>query len=190
MDAAGGSGGRLAYVRGLARDVVEELAGRHQCAIAISNPGNLLIVGGAQPAVVALCNEALSVGAVRADLLAVKIAAHTSYLSQAVAPFQHALEASHRAPVRRGRILLAGGDGARIFTPAAATSRLAAQVATSIDWAQTLQSLVELGVDRVLDLGPGQALADMMGSAFPQVASYAADGFHSLDGLRRWIGAR
>ena len=43
---------------------------------------------------------------------------------------------------------------AQIFSAADAISKLAAQVATPVDWAATLQALVECGVDRILDLAP------------------------------------
>jgi [acyl-carrier-protein] S-malonyltransferase len=187
MDAAGGAGGHLGYVRGLDRRVLETLLARHGCAIAIRNPGNRFVIGGAEADVAALCRDATAAGAARAHLLAVRIAAHTSRLASAVAPFEAALKATEITGPAAGRILLAGSDGARIFSAAETTARLAAQVATPIDWAATLEALVESGVDRVLDLGPGHALADMMHAAFPHVASRAVEAFRSVDGVRRWI---
>jgi [acyl-carrier-protein] S-malonyltransferase len=189
MDAAGGTDGRLGYVRGLDRSALQALAEQHGCAIAIANPGQLFVVGGADADVTALCGAALAAGAARADLLAVRIASHTPRLAAAVAPLQEALQASAPTGPARGRILLSGSDGARIFTAAAATARLAAQVAAPIDWAATLGALAEAGVDRVLDLGPGHALADMVRDALPAIPSYAVDQFHAVDGLRRWIAA-
>jgi [acyl-carrier-protein] S-malonyltransferase len=85
--------------------------------------------------------------------------------------------------------LLAGGDGERIFSVSDATAKLACQVARPIDWAATLEALAELGVDRVLDLGPGHALAEMMQSFLPSIRCYAADGFRTLAGLRDWIAS-
>jgi [acyl-carrier-protein] S-malonyltransferase len=188
MDAAGGDG-QLGYVRGLDRHALEALAARHGCAIAITNPGNLYVVGGAPPDVTALCRAAVAGGASRADLLAVKVASHTPRLAGAVDPFRVALEGATSAGPKRGRLLLAGGDGTRIFSAADATAKLAAQVATPIDWAAALEALVESGVDRVLDLGPGHALADMMRAAFPAIPSYAVDSFRSLEGGRTWLGS-
>jgi len=187
MDAAGGTSGILGDVRGLARHTLETLAVHHGCAIAITNPGNLFVVGGAEADVAALCRDAMAAGAVHAELLEVKIAAHTARLEKAVAPFREALQAAKIAGPARGRLLLAGGDGARIFSAADGTARLAAQVATPIDWAATLEALVESGVDRVLDLGPGHALANMVRSAFPTVPSYAVEAFRSLEGVRSWV---
>ncbi len=67
--------------------------------------------------------------------------------------------------------------------------KLACQVARPIDWSATLEALAELGVNRVLDLGPGHALAEMMQAFLPDVRCYAADGFRTIKGLRRWIAS-
>jgi [acyl-carrier-protein] S-malonyltransferase len=189
MDGAGGTGGRLGYVRGLDRRTLDRLIAHHGCAIAICNPGNRFVVAGAEADVAALCRDAMAAGAARAHLLAVKVAAHTARLEQAVASFQAALETTEIVGPPASRLLLAGGDGARIFSAADATARLAAQVATPIDWAATLEALIESGVDRVLDLGPGHALADMMHVAFPTVPSRAVEAFRSVEGVCGWIGS-
>jgi [acyl-carrier-protein] S-malonyltransferase len=187
MDVAGGVGGRLGYVRGLRRLTIERLAEQHDCVIAITNPDDLFVIGGREPDVIAVCAAALSAGAVRADLLAVKIASHTPHLATAVAPLRAALAAEISARPITGRLLLAGGDGERVVSVATAAAKLAAQVATPVDWATTLEVLSESGVDRALDLGPGHALAEMARVALPEVQSYAADAFRSIAGIRKWL---
>ena len=189
MDAAAAAPGRLAYVRGLDRDDVAELAARHDCAIAIINPGGLFVLGGVDTAIEGLCRDALAMGAARAAPMAVRIAAHTLLLQEAVAPFEAKLRASRAADPARGRRLLSGGDGSGIFRSAPALPRLAAQVARPIDWAATLEALVELGCDCFLDLGPGHGLADMSRGTGPGAASYAATEFNRLKGLETWLNA-
>lgn len=187
MDAAGGLGGRLGYVRGLHRPVVQRLAERYHCSIAIINPGDLFVIGGDESEVAAFCDGALSAGATRADLLAVKIASHTPLLAAAVAPLRQAFATATSGGPTAGRLLLAGGDGERVVAATTATAKLAAQVAAPIDWATTLEVLSEFGVTRALDLGPGHALAEMARGALPDVRSYAVDAFHSIEGLRDWV---
>jgi len=189
MEDVAGPQGRLGYVRGLGRKTLERLVEKHRCEIAITNPGLLFVVGGAEADVADLCQEALAEGAARAGLLAVKIASHTAQLKQACPPFQQALTTSRLSAIASNRILLAGGDGERIFSATKALSGLASQVARPIDWASTLQALAELGADTVLDLGPGHALADMMQSLVPSIHCYSAEGFRTLDGLRNWIAS-
>nr|WP_235884829.1 MULTISPECIES: acyltransferase domain-containing protein [Bradyrhizobium] len=187
MDGAAGPGGRLGYVRGLAQTTLESLLAKHRCEIAIRNPDLLYAVGGAEQDVFKLCEEAPSLGATRAGLIAVRIGSHTSRLEAACDPLQQALAASTRAPIAERKILLAGDGGPRLFSASNAMAKLASQVARPIDLAATLEALAEQGADRVLDLGPGHALAEMMKGVFPSIRCYAADGFRSIDGLRNWI---
>ncbi|MBR0686132.1 acyltransferase domain-containing protein [Bradyrhizobium manausense] len=189
MDSVPGPDGRLGYVRGLERPTLETLLAKHSCEIAIRNPDLLYVVGGTERDVINLCHEASTQRAARAGLLAVKIASHTSRLAPACEPLQQALAASTFAPVADRKILLAGDGGERIFSVPDAMARLASQVAREIGWAATLEALAEQGVDRVLDLGPGHALAEMMQGAAPSIRCYAADGFRSVEGLRNWIAS-
>lgn len=188
MDAADGGAGGLGYVRGLARPAVEALARGHGCAIAIVNPERLFVVGGKREDVAALCRAAEASGG-KAAPLEVRVSSHTPRLAAAVTPFQAALESSHPANPASGRLLFVGGRGTRIYQTAGAIADLAAQVARPLDWAAALEALGEAGVDRLLDLGPGHALADMARTALPQTRSYAAEAFHSLEGLRAWLAA-
>lgn len=186
MESAAGPDGRLGYVRGFEPAALEPLLAKHRCEIAIKNPDLLVVIGGAERDVIALCEEVAKEGA-RAGLLAVRIASHTTGLAQACKPLQQALDASRHASVAGQRVLLAGGDGERIFQVTGATAKLASQVAHPIDWAATLEALAELGVTAALDLGPGHALAEMMRASQPSIRCYAADGFRTIDGLRHWI---
>ncbi|MGY4281452.1 malonyl CoA-acyl carrier protein transacylase [Bradyrhizobium sp. LM2.7] len=176
------------YIRGLDRAAFEALLTKHRCEIAIRNPDLLFVIGGVERDVIALCDKAARGGA-RTGLLAVKIASHTTRLAQACKSLQQALDSSRNAAVAGQRVLLAGGDGERIFSVAGATAKLANQVAHPIDWAATLDALTELGVTEVLDLGPGHALAEMMLASQPSMRRYAADGFRTIEGLRNWVAS-
>ena len=189
MDSVAGSDGRLGYVRELDRRALGRLVEKHRCEIAIANPDLLFVVGGAEHDVIELCHEAAAEGAPRSGLLAVKIASHTSRLEQACEPLRQALDCSRLSAIAGKCTLLAGGDGERIFSPTSATANLARQVARPIDWSATLEALAELGVERVLELGPGHALADMMRASYPSIRCYSADSFRTLGGLRNWIAS-
>jgi [acyl-carrier-protein] S-malonyltransferase len=69
----------------------------------------------------------------------------------------------------------------------AAIPRLADQVCRPVDWAAALDALGELGVDRIVDLGPGHALADMARDALADVRAYSTTALHSIEGLRDWV---
>ena len=187
MDAASRPGQGLAAIRGLSHTTLDSLVSRHACAIAIRNPAELFVVGGAGDALDALCAEASELGAARANRLRIGVASHTPLLESAVAPFRAHLDA---VPVRRptaGLILLNGTDGTPIFDAERCRGTLACQVAAFVDWAACLDAVVERGADRVLELGPGHALADMMRAQAPHLTVRSADAFRTLSGLRAWI---
>ena len=187
MDQAGGSHGRLAYVRGLERNRVTDLAAHYGCALAIANPDALMVVGGDEADIAAFCQAADASGAVRSAPLDVHIASHTPFLSAAVPHVEEALRSVPIAPAHPHVALFNGGSAARIFDPRHGVVDLAADVARPIEWAATLEAVIELRPDTVLDLGPGHALADMMRGLAPAVRTRAADDFRTLDGLRTWL---
>jgi [acyl-carrier-protein] S-malonyltransferase len=187
MDRASRPGDCLCAVRGLDRADIERLSRAHGCEIAIVNPDQLFVIGGGRPDIDRLCEEALGAGATRASVLAVNVASHTSRMTAAIAPFQQAIDAVPAGNLERGRILLSGSDGSRIRDPAAESGKLARQIGTPLDWAACLDAMVEANVDRVLELGPGRALANMARSLSTLDAVRAFDDFKTIDGIRRWI---
>jgi [acyl-carrier-protein] S-malonyltransferase len=185
MDAVAGNDDALGYVRGLIRETVNALAAQFGCAVAIVNPERLFVIGGAHAAVAALCEAALAEGASRAALIAVHVASHTPRLAGAVAPFAQALAAM---PAKRPALrLITATDQGLVTDPARARAGLAAQLATTIDWAALLDAMAERGVRRILELGPGSALADMARPVLPDADVRAADDFRSVSGARDWL---
>ena len=187
MDQASNPGDCLCAVRGLDRVLIENLCEKHGCEIAIINPDRLFIIGGASPGIDRLCIDALAAGATRSSRLTVNVASHTSRMEGAIAPFQLAIDSARPSRLTRGRTLLSGADGTPIVDPAADSRTLARQLGSRLDWAACLEAMVEARVDRILELGPGQALAKMSRdlSLFEEVR--ALDDFRSMEGVRNWI---
>lgn len=186
MDRVGGAGDMLGFVRGLPRDEVARLVDRFGCAIAIVNPGALFIIGGARRQVERCCEGALARGAAAARTIAVNVASHTPRLAGAVAPFLAALGETTPSPPLPGRALVGAAD-ATLVRGAPDLPGLAAQLDTTVDWATTLEALVERGADRLLELGPGTALTDMVRAAWPALDARALDEFRGIEGASAWI---
>jgi [acyl-carrier-protein] S-malonyltransferase len=189
MDAASGSDDGLAFLRGLARGAVDALCARHACAVAIVNPGETFVVGGARGDLRALCEAALRDGAVKAGALKVAVASHTQRLAAAVAPFRAALAAQNPGPRPAGVRLICGVDAEAVRDAESGLDRLAAQISQTIDWAGCLDACVEAGVETVFELGPGRALAAMAGEAYPGLRARSLEDFRTLDGARAWLAA-
>ncbi len=120
--------------------------------------------------------------------LPVHIPSHTPLLAEASAQFQVRLgEAPLTTPLRPGPRLLSGIDGAAVFQAEAGLAKLAAQISRTLDWAACLEGVREFGATRVLELGPGHALATMAGSALPEARVHAIEDFRSVAGVTDWI---
>jgi [acyl-carrier-protein] S-malonyltransferase len=188
MDEASGPDDGLAFVRGLGRAAIDALCARHACAVAIVNPADVFVVGGALEKLRALCAGALSLGAAKAAALKVAVASHTPRLAAASARFRTALAAQEIRPPTPGVRLIGGVDVQAVVNFEIGLDRLAAQISQTIDWAGCLQACVEAGVDAVLEIGPGRALAAMAGEACG-LRARSLDDFRSLDGARAWLAA-
>lgn len=188
MDAAAGPGYGLAGLRGLPAARFFALAATHACHPAIRNAADSVVVGGRVEALDALCAEALAAGAARAVRLPVHIPSHTPLLAEASAQFAERLaQAPLATPPRPGPRLLSGLDGAAVFRPEAGLPKLAAQISQALDWAACLEGIAEFGATRVLELGPGHALATMARAALPDARIHALEDFRTAAGLVQWI---
>jgi [acyl-carrier-protein] S-malonyltransferase len=189
MSEADGPNGGLAFVRGLDRADVDGICARHDAAVAIVNPGAMFVVGGERNDLLALCEEALSAGAIRAAALPVLVASHTPRLARASANFRRALAAQRVEPrIASGLRLFSGIDGSAVLDVESGLDKLAAQISQTIDWEACLDACIEAGVDRFLELGPGGALASMASAAHPSAEARSLDDFRSLSGVKTWLG--
>lgn len=190
MDAASGPGFGLAGIRGLGLATLETLAAQHGCHLAIRNAADSGVVGGARGALESLCRAATARGARRAVVLPVQTPSHTPLLAAATAVFRSCLDATPaRRPSPGAPRLVSGLDGAVVFRTMDGLAKLATQISHGIDWAACLEACREYGADRVLELGPGHALATMARSALPEARVHALDEFRSLTGIRDWLSA-
>ncbi|GJE57581.1 hypothetical protein EKPJFOCH_4098 [Methylobacterium thuringiense] len=188
MDAASGDGFGLAGLRGLPLDLVESMARRHDCHLAIRNAPDSSVVGGKRDALDALCREAVGAGSQRAVVLPVHTPSHTPRLKAATDRFRDVL--AQEEPCRPGPgapRLISGLDGTTVFAAKAGLEKLALQISQTLDWAACLVACREYGVDQVLELGPGHALATMARDALPAARVHALEDFRSPDGIVAWV---
>ena len=191
MDAAAsGSGGGLAAVMGLGRTRLESLCQPHDLSIAIVNAEDFFIVGGQRDALMLLVSEALQAGATRATILHVAVPSHTPRLAVASQRFGESLDGLRLSGgVPGGVRLLSGVDGDPVFDVPAGLKKLAAQISQPVDWRACLESCRAAGANRVLELGPGHALADMARQAMPQAQVRSVDDFRTPAGVLAWLKA-
>ncbi|MFP3506997.1 acyltransferase domain-containing protein [Burkholderia sp. SIMBA_062] len=187
MDAASGGDERMAFVRGLTRAQLAQLCDGRDAAIAIVNPGDAFVVAGRQADVAAVADDAARDGALRVAPVCVRIASHTRRLAAAVPVFRASLTAVNVRRPPPGTRLFSGIDGASVLDVGAGLDKLTRQIAEPVEWAACLAACVEAGATAFLELGPGRALAEMAGGAYPALPARSVADFRSVDGIASWL---
>ncbi len=146
-------------VRQACSDAAAEVAGEVVEAVNFNAPAQVVIAGH-KAAVERACARAKALGAKRALPLAVSAPFHSSLLRPAGDPLARALsEAGIRAP----RIALVNNvDVAVENTPERILDALIRQAYSPVRWVEVVAKLRALGVDRIIEFGPGKVLAGLV----------------------------
>ncbi len=188
MDAATTEASGLAAIRGLPRHALQPICDAHGAFIAIINGDDQMIVGGTRTAIAGVIADAKAHGAQHTSLLPVAVASHTPLLGLAGAAFRRRLRTTQPLGSMQSEVrLLSGIDGAPVFDLEAGLDKLARQIAQAVDWAACMEACRTSGVTRVLELGPGGALARMMQGTMPGGEVHSLSEFRSLEGVRHWL---
>ena len=126
--------------------------------------------------------QAMNPGLVR---LSVTVPAHSHYLAQAAASFRDILAASAIAAPRV--TVLGAVDAMPVRSREAVIDVLSRQIATTIRWDGCMEALAESGIDKVVELGPGNDLAKLIASEHPQMAAHAVEDFGDYRALEDWL---
>jgi [acyl-carrier-protein] S-malonyltransferase len=109
-------------------------------------------------------------------------------MAEASRSFRQALGKAHLpAEAPSGVRLLSGIDGDTVFDVLAGADKLARQIQQTVDWAACMQSCRAAGVTKVVEFGPGHALAHMMHEFMPDSDVHSLSEFHSISGFKRWV---
>ena len=188
MDKATTEPSGLVAIRGLGRDRLDPICKAHGAYVAIVSAEDQMLVGGTRNALDAVVHDAQAAGAERTTVLPVAVPSHTPLLAEASHSFRQALGKAHLpAEVPPGVRLLTGIDGDTVFDVRAGADKLARQIQQTVDWAACMQSCRAAGVAKVVELGPGHALAHMMHEFMPDSDVHSLSEFHSLPGCEHWV---
>jgi [acyl-carrier-protein] S-malonyltransferase len=188
MDKATKEPSGLVAIHGLRRAALDPICRAHGAYIAIVNGEDQMLVGGTRRALEAVIHDAQAAGARRMTRLPVAVASHTPLLAGASDRFRQALKKAHlSAAVPPSVRLLSGIDGAAVFDVHAGADKLARQIQQTVDWAACMESCRAAGVTKVVELGPGNALARFMREFMPESDAHSLSEFRSLLGVKHWM---
>ena len=188
MDEATTHPSGLAAIRGLERATLDPICRTHGAYVAIVNGKDQMLVGGTMTALDAVIRDARAAGARRTTILPVAVPSHTPLLAGASDRFRQALTRTNLpAEVPAGVRLLSGIDGAAVFDIRAGADKLARQIQQTVDWAACMQSCRAAGVTKVVEFGPGDALARLMHEFMPDADVHGLSEFRSLAAFEHWV---
>jgi len=174
---ASGRDGAMAAIIGLDEARLPELiaAGQAQGVFGIANrnsPGQV-VVSGERAAVEAAAEAARSLGAKRAIVLPVSVAAHSPLMAEAAEGMRGVLAAVPFADPTAP--LLANADASRLTTGAACRAELVDHLTTGVDWVAAVEAMAAAGVTTFVEVGPGRVLTGLIKRIVPDLDAIALD---------------
>lgn len=141
--------------------------------IANRNSPGQVVVSGERAAVEAAAEAAKGLGARRAILLPVSVAAHSPLMADAAAGMRAALApVDFRDPAAP---LLANADARILATGAACREELVEHLTRGVDWVRAVETMSAAGVGSFIEVGPGKVLTGLVKRIAPDAAALATD---------------
>ena len=191
MQASGQSrDGAMAALIGLDDARLPELleqASRHGTfVVANRNAPGQVVVSGERAAIEAGAELAKSLGAKRAIVLPVSVAAHSPLMAEAADRMRAALvDVTFQDPKIP---LLANADARPITTPEGARIELVEHLTAGVDWMSAVQHMSAAGVTSFVEIGPGRVLTNLIKRIAPDAEAIPADDPASADRLLTFGG--
>jgi [acyl-carrier-protein] S-malonyltransferase len=178
MQASGqGRDGAMAALIGLDDDRLPELVAEASAhgifVVANRNAPGQVVVSGVRAAVEAGAELARSLGARRAIVLPVSVAAHSPLMAEAAEGMRAALGGVEFLDPEPP--LLANADARPIATAAACRAELVEHLTTGVDWIRVVEQMVASGVTTFVEVGPGRVLTGLIKRISPDAEVIAAD---------------
>lgn len=174
---ASAADGAMAAVIGLPEEKVPALveAGESVGVFTLANrnsPGQI-VVSGERAAVERSAEAARDLGARRAIVLPVSVAAHSPLMAHAAEAMRDVLAdvefADPAAP------LLANADARPLTTGAACRDELVEHLTRGVDWIAAVEAMTAAGVTTFIEVGPGKVLTGLVKRIAPDADAHALD---------------
>ncbi len=174
---ASGTDGAMAAIIGLDDARLPELVAAGQAhglfGVANRNSPGQVVVSGVRPAVEAAAQVARDLGAKRAILLPVSVAAHSPLMAAAADGMRRALASvSFHEPAAP---LLANADARLLTTGEACRAELVDHLTTGVDWVAAVEAMHGDGVTTFVEVGPGKVLSGLIRRIVPDAQALPLD---------------
>jgi [acyl-carrier-protein] S-malonyltransferase len=184
MQASGsGRDGAMAAILGLDDAALPELVARASekgvFSVANRNSPGQVVVSGERAAIEAAAELARELGAKRAIVLPVSVAAHSPLMAEAATAMRATLAGvEFREPTAA---LLANADARPILDGEGARAELVEHLTAGVDWVRAVETMTADGVDTFIEVGPGKVLTNLIKRIAPDATAIALDDILSAD---------
>jgi [acyl-carrier-protein] S-malonyltransferase len=186
MQASGaGREGAMAAILGLddasLPSLVEQASAHGVFAVANRNSPGQVVVSGEKAAIEAAAEIAKRLGAKRAIVLPVSVAAHSPLMAEAAEAMRAVLgSVEFREPTAA---LLANADARAILDGESARAELVEHLTAGVDWVAAVERMRADGVDTFIEVGPGKVLTNLIRRIDPGANAIALDDVLAGEGL-------
>jgi [acyl-carrier-protein] S-malonyltransferase len=177
--------GAMAAIIGLPDERIDELValGAVEGIITVANrnsPGQV-VISGQRAAVGAAAAAAKGLGARRAMLLPVSVAAHSPLMAEAAEGMRRALaEIDFRTPAAP---LLSNADAIVLSDGEACRDELIDHLTRGVDWVSAVETMVSAGTETFVEVGPGKVLIGLVRRIHATATTIAIDDITTEGGL-------
>jgi [acyl-carrier-protein] S-malonyltransferase len=180
-----GRDGAMAAILGLDDGQLTALVDRASAhgtfGVANRNAPGQVVVSGERAAIEAAAEIARELGARKAIVLPVSVAAHSPLMAEAAEGMRRVLaDVEFRDPTIP---LLANADARDITTADGARAELVEHLTAGVDWVAAVERMTAAGVDTFIEVGPGRVLTGLIKRIAPEAAAIPLDDASSPDRL-------
>jgi [acyl-carrier-protein] S-malonyltransferase len=156
----------------LLQDVTVEVSNQgHAVQVANMNSCQQIVISGTKQGIELACQQAKEKGAKRAIPLKVSGPFHSSLMKPAAEKFREVLDS---ITIQDAVVPVVANVTADCVTDSKEIKeKLIEQLYSPVRWYESIERMVELGVDTFIEIGPGKVLAGLMKSIAPSAKVYA-----------------
>jgi len=152
--------GGMAAILGLSRDkvkeAIEEVRDEYLVEIANYNSPEQIVISGVREGIEKACRKALELGAKKAVVLPVSAPFHSSLLEPAGRKLKEVLDEIELFDLEKN--LISNVDARPVIKKDEVKEKLVKQVSSSVLWQDSVEFLINQGVETFIEIGPGKSL--------------------------------
>jgi [acyl-carrier-protein] S-malonyltransferase len=161
--------------------LVERASAHGTFGVANRNAPGQVVVSGERAAIEAAADIAKELGARKAIILPVSVAAHSPLMAEAATAMREVLSTIAFADPTTP--LLANADATLISDAEAGRSELVDHLTAGVDWVAAVERMAEAGVTTFIEVGPGRVLTGLIKRIAPDAEAIALDDPSAADRL-------